>query len=243
MPNFTRQYSIEGDSIFGYKVKDPLGTVAGADKSASNSDEEKPKPSAIKQSAKGAPKRTLTDRWPWIRKGGGVGAGIGKPPTMAAPDPPVKAPVKPMSKRPVSTYVSPFEGLASPSTTAPPTVKPVPGRPAAAAKTATPQASSPKKVPDGLRSASPVVPDVGSGLDTGLKQIQAFIVLSVKVGLALYIVVALWFVLDALREALCVVCVPLRFSLVFVWAIVSSIGRAMGAVVGSMGGKIRVLGR
>ncbi|KAF3036504.1 hypothetical protein E8E11_002296 [Didymella keratinophila] len=168
MPNFTRQYSLEGDSIFGYKVrdKDPLGTVAGADKSASNSDEEKPKASASKRleelrkaqqtRSKGTEhatqqKRTLADRWPWIRREGGtgVGRGSGEPPKSRAPDPPVKTPVKaptlahPKGKRPVSTYVSPFEAIATSTTT--PTGPPVPVKPGAAAAAATGQAEASKK--------------------------------------------------------------------------------------------------
>jgi hypothetical protein len=83
MPNFTRQYFIEGDSIFGYKVKDPLGAVAGASNSVtSSSDDEKPKASTNKpqnDSKQSPPKRTIVERWPWVRKG----AAVGKPPTCA----------------------------------------------------------------------------------------------------------------------------------------------------------------
>lgn len=249
MPNFTRQYSLEGDSIFGYKIKDPLGTIAGADKSASSSDEEAPKPSAKPQPAsKPAPqKRTLADRWPWIRKDSTKG--IGRPPAIPAPDPPVRAPaktptyVKPVSKRPVSMYVSPFDGVAtSPAT--PPPVRTVPARPAvAAAKAATGQAAPVGKAAPSLRSTAPAPSGTESALDTGMQRVQDLIVLGVKIALALYIVVALWFVLDALREALCVLCVPLRFLFVVVWAIVGSVGRALGVVAWSMGGKIRVMGR
>lgn len=262
MPNFTRQYSLEGDSIFGYKVKDKdqHGTVAGADKSASNSDEEKavPVPTAAsiskskkldelrKAQSRAKPteqKRTLADRWPWIRREGAGGKGIGNPPTARAPDPPVKAPakaaalVKPTVKRPVSVYVSPFEALTTPPTT-PPRATPMLVRPAAAAaRTAAGQAEVSKK------TVSPDIQEASLSLDAGIKHIQDMVVLGVKIGLALYVVVALWFILDAVREALCVVCVPLQFLLALLWAVVRSVGTAVRIVVGGLGGKVRVLGR
>ncbi|KAH6612016.1 hypothetical protein C7974DRAFT_89795 [Boeremia exigua] len=229
MPNFTRQYSIEGDSIFGYKVKDPLGTIGGADKSASNSsDDEKPKASASKTQSPSKPspvKRTLTDRWPWIRKG----ASVGKPPSAPAPDPPVRAP---SSKRPRSIYVSPFASLDTPPKT------PSPTRPAA------PYVSV-KKTPTVLRRESPAAPAVvtSESFDRGLQQIQSFVLLGLKIGLALYVVVALWFILDAIREALCVVSVPLQIIATFVWTMMTLLGRGLGMAAGVLGGKIRVLRR
>ena len=244
MPNFTCQHLVEGDSIFGYKVRDPLITVAGADKpNSSSSKNRKPNATTSKtqNSAKQSPpKRTLTDRWPWIRKG----AAIGKPPSTPAPDPPVKVSA---SKRPMSTYTSPFEDLASPPTTSPP-VRPTPLRSAAAAvaaKAATTktQPASPKKAPAVPRSTALPAPATSSSFEAGLQQIQSFIGLTVKIGLALYVFVALWFILDAVRDVLYVLCVPLRLVLVFTWAIVSFVGKGLGVVAGSMGGKIRVLGR
>lgn len=264
MPNFARQYSLEGDSIFGYKVrdKDPLGTVAGADKSASNSDEEKPKSAAsrrldeLRKAQKSnanatQQKRTLADRWPWIRREGGsfLGKGSGEPPKNRAPDPPVKppaktsTPVKSAEKRPASVYVSPFEALAAPPSMPLP-ARSAPVRPvAAAARATTHQADVAKKSAAGSKSISSTGSDASLSVEAGLKQIQDLIVLGVKVGLALYVVVALWFVLDAVREALCVVCVPLQYVVLLVWAVVSSAGRALGGLVGSMGGKMRLLGR
>lgn len=239
MPNFTRQHSVEGDSIFGYRVKDPLGTVAGADKSVSSSSEdEKPKAPTIKTqngSKKSQPKRTLTNRWPWIRKG----ATVGKPPSAPAPDPPVKAPIP---RRPASIYTSPFEIFDSPAPTISIRATP-PQSTAAAAKTAasTVQLASIKKTPAGPRGASAV--DAPTTFDAGLQQIQSCLLLTLKVGLAIYIIVALWFILDAVREALCAVSVPLQFILMFVWTMVSFVGRTLGMIAGALGGKIRVLGR
>lgn len=222
MPNFTRQYSIEGDSIFGYKVKDPLGTVGGADKSASSSSEDE-KPKATNTKAQNItkvtpPKRTLTDRWPWIRKG----ATVGKPPSEPAPDPPIN---RPFTTRPRSIYISPFEGLASP-----PTTPPIPRT------TAQPVVAKKASVTSETFATSP-------SFDKGLQQIQDCFLLALKIGLALYAVVALWFILDAIREALCVVFVPLQYVVIFLYAIVGHIGNGLRAALGILGGKIRVLRR
>lgn len=93
------------------------------------------------------------------------------------------------------------------------------------------------------RSTALPAPATSSSFEAGLQQIQSFIGLTVKIGLALYVFVALWFILDAVRDVLYVLCVPLRLVLVFTWAIVSFVGKGLGVVAGSMGGKIRVLGR
>lgn len=236
MPNFTRQYSIEGDSIFGYKIKDPQGTVAGAAKSvSSSSDDEKPHPTPSKPQSSAQPsssqKRTLTDRWPWIRKG----ATVGKPPSAPAPDPPVKAKAKAKAvvERPAaSRYVSPFDTLES---SAPAHPTPLRASPAVAAL---------KKAPIGPRNESPTLPSpFPPSLDAGLQQVQAGFLLGLKIGLALYIVVSLWFVLDAVREALCAIFVPLQLVLVLAWAVVRFVGGALGTLAAALGGRIRVLGR
>lgn len=252
MPNFTRQYSVEGDSIFGYKIKDSLGTSAGAHNSSSSEDEKPKAPTTKTQDNKcPPPKRTLTDRWPWIRKG--VGASIGKPPAAPAPDPPVRGPA---SKRPVSVYVSPFDAILSPPRT-PPHVRPTPLRPSAAAaakataatNSSTIRPASPKKDAVISRTSTPTLPATfasRTNFDTGFAQIKAFLLLTLKICLALYAVVALWFVLDAIREALCVICVPFRLLghvVGCVWAVVSFFGRGLGGAAEGLGGKIRVLGR
>ncbi|KAJ4989931.1 hypothetical protein SVAN01_04578 [Stagonosporopsis vannaccii] len=228
MPNFTRQYSIEGDSIFGYKVKDPLGTMGGADKSASSSSEdEKPKAATIKaQSGTKTPplKRTLTDRWPWIRKG----ATVGNPPTAPAPDPPVKAP---SAARPRSIYVSPFESLTSPPTT-----------PLTTGLRA--QAGVARKASVVMRStSSPAASASSTSFDKGLQQIQDCLLLVLKISLALYVVVALWFILDAIREVLCALFVPLQYVVFFVYALVGFVGNGLRMAVGMLDGKMRLLRR
>ncbi|KZM28251.1 hypothetical protein ST47_g616 [Ascochyta rabiei] len=256
MPNFTRQYSIEGDSIFGYKIKDPLSTSAGANNSSSSEDEKsKVTPNKTQDTCKHTlPKRTLTDRWPWIRKG--TGAAIGKPPNAPAPDPPARAPT---FRRPMSIYVSPFDSITAPPSTLPPT-RPTPLRPVATAavkatRTATATApttihpASPKKpalVPRVAPTSKPVASSTSANFDTDFAQIKAFFLLTLKICLGLYAVVALWFILDAIREALCVVTVPFRLLghiVGFVWAIVGFFGRSLGMAAGGAGWKIRVLGR
>jgi hypothetical protein len=234
MPKFERQYSLEGDSIFGYKVKDPFGTIAGANNSSSSEDE-KPKaaPKTLDVPKRPGPKRTLTDRWPWIRKG----PTVGKPPQAPAPDPPVK----PSTPKRESVYVSPFEALASPPKTPPPPITPTPLRHAASTRTV-----SCKKSPVAARSAPVSTPPTSTHFDTGFAQIQSLFLLTVKIGFALYAVVALWFILDAIREALCVVCVPFRLLghiLGFVWAVVSFFGKSLGVAADGLNGKVRVLGR
>ncbi|KAF2999877.1 hypothetical protein E8E13_008148 [Curvularia kusanoi] len=244
MPNFTRQYSIEGDSIFGYKIKDPLGAVAGASKSVSSSSEdEKPKATASKARSNpkqqtSPPKRTIADRWPWIRKG----AAVGKPPSAPAPDPPSRT-LAP--RRPLSTYKSPFETFESPSTTA--GTRPVLPRPVAVA--ATPVAPLAKSTLSKTASAGPrgtagsAAPAASKAIENGLQQVQSWFLLTLKLCLALYIVVALWFILDAVREALFAISVPLRFVLMFVWAVVNFLGRTLGIILKTTGGRVRVLGR
>jgi len=80
-------------------------------------------------------------------------------------------------------------------------------------------------------------------IETSLHQVQSYFLLSLKVCLALYLIVSLWFILDAVREALIVVSLPLQFVLMLVWAIAGVLGRMMGTVAKTMGGRIRVLGR
>ena len=242
MPNFTRKYSIEGDSIFGYKVKDPLGAVAGASNSvSSSSDDEKPKASTNRpqnDSKQSPPKRTFADRWPWIRKG----AAVGKPPSVPAPDPLVRGPTP---RRPLSTYKSPFEIFDSSSPTV--GVRTASLRPAAEAATSRVPMTKPgldKRTLTSQRStATSAAPAISTAIETGLHRVQASFLLALKVCLALYLAVSLWYILDAVREALFAVSVPLQFVLMLVWAIVGFLGRTLGMVTKTMGGGIRVLGR
>jgi hypothetical protein len=230
MPNFTRQYSIEGDSIFGYKVKDPLGAVAGASNSVtSSSDDEKPKAVTNKlqnDSKQSPPKRTIADRWPWVRKGDVVG----KPPSAPAPDPPVKVS---MRRRPLSTYKSPFESFESRS-------------PYAGIHSATPGAPGAGSTTNKNRlggTAASAAPAISTVIETSLHQVQSYFLLALKVCLTLYLVVSLWFILDAVREALFAVSVPLQFVLMIIWAIVGSLARMLEIVAKTLGGRVRVLGR
>jgi hypothetical protein len=92
-------------------------------------------------------------------------------------------------------------------------------------------------------TAASAAPAASTVIETGLHQVQSYILRTLKVCLTLYLVVSLWFILDAVREALFAVSVPLQFVLMFIWAIVGFLGRMLGIVAKTMGGRIRVLGR
>ncbi|OSS47576.1 hypothetical protein B5807_07548 [Epicoccum nigrum] len=233
MPNFTRQYSIDGDSIFGYKVKDPLGAIAGASTLvSSSSDDEKPKASTNKPqnfSRQSSPKRTIADRWPWIRKG----AATGKSPSAPTPYPPVRAPTP---RRPLSTYKSPFESFDSRFTTT--------GiRSATPGTLSTRMTANENKHASQQDAAASTASAISMVIETGLQQAQSYFLLALEVCLALYLVVSLWFILDAVREALFVVSVPLQFVVMLIWAIMGFLGRILGKAAKTLGGKVRILGR
>jgi hypothetical protein len=80
-------------------------------------------------------------------------------------------------------------------------------------------------------------------IETGLQQAQSYFLLALEVCLALYLVVSLWFILDAVREALFVVSVPLQFVVMLIWAIMGFLGRILGKAAKTLGGKVRILGR
>lgn len=257
MPNFTRHNSVEGDSIFGYKSKDFSGTVAGASPTTSGSEKEaaKSKDKDLESAkAKGkekatppmksktpekpilkpstnTPKRSLTSRWPWLRPSG---PRITKPTTtpvvFTAPA------VQPPAPRPMSGYVDPFERLASP----PPPPKPAlttlhnaaPGPSAIHRKTPSKHASLSKP-----GAAAPASPTTGK-FDTGFAQIKSLALVLLKFCFIVYAVVALWFVLDALREAIHTIGVPfrvVRWVGGWVWFWVCWVGGIVGAIVGRRG--------
>ncbi|CAO2652817.1 Nn.00g022280.m01.CDS01 [Neocucurbitaria sp. VM-36] len=186
MPNFRRHNSIEGDSIFGYRSKDIAGAVAGAS-STSGSDKEKEKKNALDKYKKKAPKRTLTSRLPWLRPSG---------PRVAKP---VAVPVTSTAPTTQSrTYVDPFERLATPTPPPPLLRTPIAIRPA-----------SPRKM------ARETAPESQGKFDTGFAQIKGLTFLLLKIGFFMYGVVALWFVLDAIREVFNTLSAPFR---AFKWA-------------------------
>jgi hypothetical protein len=92
-------------------------------------------------------------------------------------------------------------------------------------------------------SAASAAAATSTVIETSLHQVQSYFLLALKVCLTLYLVVSRCFIMDAVREALFVVSVPLQFVLMLVWVIVGFLGRVLGMVMKTMGGRIRVLGR
>ena len=255
MPNFTRHNSVEGDSIFGYKSKDAGGagdgspTSSGAEKgkstslTSSDNDKKKERVLAIPQikmktpekapekAAKDTtPKRTLTQRFPWLRP---AGPRLAKPTTapvvFTAPAP-----------RPISSYVDPFERLAKPAPhpTALRSPLTAPPRPCTPKKTLTKPTPTINTIPRPVTPRSVAPPSPTGKFDSGFAQIQSFALLLAKVCLAVYAVVALWFIMDAVKEACYVIGVPFRIAKcvgVWVWLLVCWVGGIVKAVVGKRG--------
>jgi hypothetical protein len=237
MPNFTRQNSVEGDSIFGYNSKDPSSAGAGASSPSSSDKEtgrttekdkrrkksEKEKDKDPETPKKATPKRTLTSRLPWLRS---------KPTPVLEISAPLA--VKPTVVRPMSSYVDPFETHASPITT--PTIlrSPATSRPSSPRKLARPSASAP--VPQ---------PQPQAKFDTGFAQIKNLAVFLLKAALTLYLIIAAWFILDAVREALHAIGAPFRLARFlggFLWIGVLWIGKILWGLWESLGFKIALKG-
>ncbi|KAF2847002.1 hypothetical protein T440DRAFT_540158 [Plenodomus tracheiphilus IPT5] len=221
MPNFTRQNSVEGDSLFGYRSRDLAGTTAGAG-SSSGSDKEKDNPRAAEKPEKAektSPKRTVGSRWPWLRPSG---------PRLAKPTltPVVMSNITPRtipeSAAPrISTYVSPFERHATPPL--PTSLRsPVSSRP-----------SSPRK------TMHATAPAPQGEFETGFAQIKHLAYILCKIGFILYAIVALWYVLEAAREAFHTISAPfrlIRFLGGFVWLGVMWLTTFAGKIWEGLGG-------
>ncbi|KAF2824468.1 hypothetical protein CC86DRAFT_421039 [Ophiobolus disseminans] len=189
MPNFTASNSLYGDSIFGYKSKDLSGTVAGATPppiSAREQALEKARAKIEEREKKTTtPKRTL---WPWRRP---LGPRIAKPTTApvvfstpAKKPTPVLTPVPPKK-----TYIDPFANHSP--MPIPPTLRP----------------ASPKKLAPTSRPATPV--STGT-FDTGFAQIKRLTYIVFRIVFLLYALIALWYILDAVREAFNTIAAPFR---------------------------------
>lgn len=125
-------------------------------------------------------KRTHTSRWAWLRP---AGPRIAKP--AAATISPLKMP----------TYVDPFVLHATPTSTQPST-------PTAS------RSASPKKL---TRVAAPSKDNADKGkFETGFAQVTNLSSLVLKVCLLVYALVGLYFLLDAIREAVHVLGAPFR---------------------------------
>jgi hypothetical protein len=223
MPSFTRNNSVEGDSLFGYEKKDGIDAVA--------SDEEKKKREEAEKE-----KEKITTRWPWLRPR------FPKPTTtpvvFSHPVEDTKA------KRPVSEYIDPFTQLPPPSPTitapSPPSLppsppplpvttphhpaklqKPIPDpdpAPHHPTKLQRPNPNKPKAPapePDPTPTADPTpapepTPTPESHVTTGFSQLSTFALFLLRMAFYIYVVIAIFVVLDALREAVIAVGAPFR---------------------------------
>jgi hypothetical protein len=245
MPNFTRNNSVEGDSLFGYGIKDSTEAVA--------SDEEKKKEEIEKE------KEKITTRWPWLRPR------FPKPtttPVIFSHPPAEDAKEDTEAKRPVSVYIDPFTQLPppSPTITAPspspslppsppplpvttphhptklhkptPDPDPIPHHPTKLQKpipepepaphhptklqrpnpnkpkSPTPEAD-PAPAPDPEPTPEPT-PTPESHVTTGFSQLSTFAFFLLRMAFYIYVVIAIFVVLDALREAVIAVGAPFR---------------------------------
>ena len=237
MPNFARHKSIEGDSIFGYNYRDHDVTMIGASdpvkpaspskKAGKINEVQSLRRKAADRANVFPPKRSLTQRWPWLRPSG---PRIGKPTiTSVVFAAPVLAPIDTSTATTIkrtSGYVDPF---TSPTT---------PPSPPLSLRTAYPP-SSPVKLTSPGKSSSPVkltchtIPAPTSPtlkFDSGFAQIKAFAHLLLKMCLFVYAIVAMWYVLDAVREAFQTLGAPFRLlrwlgGWMWVWSV--SLGRGL----------------
>ncbi|KAH9877064.1 hypothetical protein IAQ61_002425 [Plenodomus lingam] len=193
MPNFTRQVSVEGDSLFGYRSRDVAGTTAGAASSSGN-DKEQENPKATKKperADKPLPKRSLGSRWPCHRPAGPRQPKPALTPIVMSNITPRTIPTTAVPR--LSTYISPFDRHATP---------PIPTTLRSPAATRPP---SPRKT-------MPIASSVPEGkFETGFAQIKHLAYVLCKIGLVIYAIIALWFVLDAVREAFNTISAPFRF--------------------------------
>ncbi|KAJ4360182.1 uncharacterized protein N0V89_000742 [Didymosphaeria variabile] len=127
-------------------------------------------------------KRTLASRWAWLRP---AGPRIAKPAPSAIPTP---------TPRLTSEYLDPFVKHATPPPTTPATSRP----------------ASPQKIAGTTPPAVGPTPKIK--FDSGFAQITSFFSLIVKVCLVLYALIAVYFVLDAVREAVHAVGAPFRLA-------------------------------
>ncbi|KAL1598624.1 hypothetical protein SLS60_007764 [Paraconiothyrium brasiliense] len=135
-------------------------------------------------------KRTLASRWAWLRP---AGPRVAKPAPSAIPTPALK---------PASEYVDPFAKHAILPLTIPATSRP-----------ASPQKTT-RTTPLAMGPTSKVK------FESGFAQITSFFSLFVKACLILYALIAVYFVLDAVREAFHALGAPFRLFKIggkYVW--------------------------
>jgi hypothetical protein len=203
MPNFTQQISVEGDSIFGYRSKELAGTTIDASSShppsptKSDSSEKEAVETKAKEKEEAGTKKERT-RWPWLKPSG---PRLAKPTTTPVVFATTAARVAAThaQARPVSTYVAPFVRHATP---------PAP-------------TASLHKTPAILRPASTLQPPSEQHVSAGFLRLKSFSLIVLRIAFYLYTLIALWFILDAVREAFHTISLPfhlLRFLWRYLWS-------------------------
>lgn len=173
------------DAVFGYTSNPINGTVANPKRTFA----ELPKD---REKRKRDQKRILPSRWAWLRP---AGPRVAKPsPTVTPPVAATKKPKTASITNTPTTYIDPFVQHATP----PPSI-PTSSRPAT-------RPSSPRK----LARAAPPGPSPKGKFETGFAQMTSFFGLVIKLCLVLYALVAVYFVLDAVREAVHALGAPFR---------------------------------
>ncbi|RMZ73532.1 hypothetical protein GMOD_00008053 [Pyrenophora seminiperda CCB06] len=205
LPNFTRHNSIEGDSIFGYTRRQDLTTTAtttisGPRVAPTTTTTTTPAKTAKPAAAAEKPvKPTLTTRFPWVRT---TTPRIPKPTTTPVVFRSAAKAAVAKPARAQSTYIDPFEKLDNPNpktSALPPAPPPVP----------IPSLFNPPS-PSRTTLRPPPSRAPATHLSTGFTQLRNFGLLVLKIALYVYLVVAVWVVLDAVREAVRTVGVPFR---------------------------------
>ncbi|CAE7174027.1 hypothetical protein PTNB85_03631 [Pyrenophora teres f. teres] len=190
MPNFTRQNSVDGDSIFGYTRKQDFTSTIGGPRAPTIAQLK-----TIEKPVKLSAKPTLTSRFPWLRT---PGPRVTKPSTSPVV---FRSTTIPKSARAESTYIDPFEKLDIITSSVPITPlsnsPAVPTHPISPARNLRPQ---PTKAQE-------------THLSIGFMQLRQCSILVLKIALYVYVVIAAWFILDAVREAVLTIGVPFRVLL------------------------------
>ncbi|KAF1980211.1 hypothetical protein BU23DRAFT_625297 [Bimuria novae-zelandiae CBS 107.79] len=156
-----------------------------------------------RETRKAEQNRTLASRWARLRP---AGPRVAKPtptptptalPTVAKPPPAAPA-------RPTSSYIDPFTLHATPPSTPPPSPR-----------------ARPRKLSRPIAPPSSSLSAKGKfKFDIGFAQLTSFFSLLLKICVLLYVLVALYYVLDAVREAVHAVGAPFRW----VWVVGAWVG-------------------
>lgn len=184
----SEQLKATNDSIFGYTTESIRGTAASAPVKRTFGDIIKER-----EKKKMEQKRTLASRWAWLRPSG---PRVEKPALSAVNVPLPKA-------RATSKYVDPFVQHATPPPLVPLPTIPTTSRPASPKKLARAAATT-------AATTTPTAATPKGKFESGFAQITIFFSLLVKVCLVLYALIAVYFVLDAVREAVHALGAPFR---------------------------------